>query len=188
MPRAAPGGILARMKLFLGVLALLSPLLAPSGAPAAPPFAGEPTRVTVLGTPHLSGLPPSVEIAFLAPLLDRLAGVKPDFIAVEGLPGEQCDHLRRHATLYPGVAASLERLAAAGLPLGVVTNKARAFSVRLLERLDVAHRFAAVVCGDDGWPKKPAAEIPPGARDVTGWVMSMTAQSGSLGVCRALLR
>jgi phosphoglycolate phosphatase len=44
--------------------------------------------------------------------------------------------------LYPGVAQSLERLAAAELPLGVVTNKARAFSVRLLERLAVAPRFA----------------------------------------------
>ena len=63
------------------------------------------------------------------------------------------------ATLYPGAAESLERLAAAGLPLGVVTNKARAFSVRLLERLAVAPRFAAVVCGDDGWPKKPAADM-----------------------------
>jgi len=63
------------------------------------------------------------------------------------------------ATLYPGVAQSLERLAAAELPLGVVTNKARAFSVRLLERLAVAPRFAAVVCGDDGWPKKPAADM-----------------------------
>ena len=31
--------------------------------------------------------------------------------------------------------------------------------MRLLERLDVAHRFAAVVCGDDGWPKKPAADM-----------------------------
>jgi len=63
------------------------------------------------------------------------------------------------ATLYPGAAASLERLAAVGLPLGVVTNKARAFSVRLLERLGVAHRFGTVVCGDDGWVRKPAADM-----------------------------
>lgn len=63
------------------------------------------------------------------------------------------------APLYPEVAASLARLAAAGLPLGVATNKARAFTERLLDGLGISHRFAAVVCGDDGWPKKPAADM-----------------------------
>jgi phosphoglycolate phosphatase len=62
-------------------------------------------------------------------------------------------------SLYPGVAESLARLAAAGLPLGVVTNKARAFTLRLLDGLAIAPRFAAVVCGDDGWAKKPAADM-----------------------------
>ena len=46
-----------------------------------------------------------------------------------------------------------------GLPLGVVTNKPRAFTLRLLDRLAVAHRFAVVVAGDDGWPRKPAADM-----------------------------
>ena len=45
------------------------------------------------------------------------------------------------------------------MPLGVVTNKARAFTLRLLDRLAVAHRFAVVVAGDDGWPRKPAADM-----------------------------
>lgn len=63
------------------------------------------------------------------------------------------------ASLYPGVFQGLERLAAAGLPLAIVTNKARAFTLPLLENLAIGHRFAAVVCGDDGWPKKPAADM-----------------------------
>jgi len=63
------------------------------------------------------------------------------------------------ATLYPTVGEALERLAAAGVPLGVVTNKSRAFTLRLLDRLAVAHRFAVVVAGDDGWPRKPAADM-----------------------------
>jgi len=67
------------------------------------------------------------------------------------------------AALYPGVGAGLERLAAAGLPLGIVTNKSRAFTVRLLDSLAIGHRFAVVVCGDDGWPKKPAADMLLGA-------------------------
>jgi len=69
------------------------------------------------------------------------------------------DTVATSATLYPSVEDALERLAAAGLPLGVVTNKPRAFTLRLLDRLAVADRFAAVVCGDSGWPKKPAADM-----------------------------
>jgi phosphoglycolate phosphatase len=81
-----------------------------------------------------------------------------------GLATERFEHAYAQAvgttaTLYPGAAASLKRLAAVGLPLGVVTNKARAFSVRLLERLGVAHRFGTIVCGDDGWARKPAADM-----------------------------
>lgn len=71
---------------------------------AAPPIAGEPTRVLVLGSPHLGGLPKSVDLAWLAPLLDRLAAAKPDFIVIEGLSGEECDHLRRFESRYPDVA------------------------------------------------------------------------------------
>lgn len=37
-------------------------------------------------------------------------------------------------------------------------------------------------------PKKPAAAMPPGAREVAGLLISMTAQSGSFGVWRALFR
>ena len=63
------------------------------------------------------------------------------------------------AALYPTVGEGLARLAAAGVPLGVVTNKSRAFTLRLLDRLAVAPRFAVVVAGDDGWPRKPAADM-----------------------------
>ncbi len=91
------------MKPFAGLAALLLALLA-SSAVAAPPFAGEPTRVMVLGTPHLERLPKSVDPKFVGLLLDRLAATKPDFIAIEGLSGEQCDLLRRHPARYPDVA------------------------------------------------------------------------------------
>lgn len=36
--------------------------------------------------------------------------------------------------------------------------------------------------------KKPASATPPGAREVRGWLRSMTAQSGSLATWRALFR
>jgi phosphoglycolate phosphatase len=49
---------------------------------------------------------------------------------------------------YPGVPAALTRLAAAGYLLAVCTNKTEAFSVRLLEGVGLAGRFAAI-CGAD---------------------------------------
>lgn len=49
---------------------------------------------------------------------------------------------------YPGVPAALARLADAGCLLAVCTNKTGAFSVRLLEGLGLAGRFAAI-CGAD---------------------------------------
>ena len=100
------------------------------------------------------GIPSLVERA-----LQRHGAATQAVEAIERFEAAYEETVGTSATLYPGVAESLERLAAAGLPLGVVTNKARAFSVRLLEQLGVAPRFAAVVCGDDGWPKKPAADM-----------------------------
>jgi hypothetical protein len=68
------------------------------------PLAGLPTRVMVLGTPHLSGLPESFDPAHLSLLLDRLAGWKPNRIVVEGLSGQACDLLRRYKAQIPDAA------------------------------------------------------------------------------------
>jgi phosphoglycolate phosphatase len=63
------------------------------------------------------------------------------------------------ASLFPGVSAGLGLLEAHGLPLAVVTNKPRYFTLQLLERLGVARYFACVVAGDDGYEKKPAPDM-----------------------------
>lgn len=57
--------------------------------------------------------------------------------------------------IYPGVVELLERLRGRGLPLAVVTNKAEAFTLPLLERMAIAHYFDAVVSGDTLPVKKP---------------------------------
>ena len=57
--------------------------------------------------------------------------------------------------IYPGVGELLERLRGHGLPLAVVTNKAEAFTLPLLERMAIAHYFDAVVSGDTLPEKKP---------------------------------
>ena len=68
-------------------------------------------------------------------------------------------HYRRlngaHSTVYPGVEAGLDRLAASGLKLACLTNKPGAFAVELLERKSLARHFALVFGGDAFSRQKP---------------------------------
>ncbi|MCB1607903.1 MAG: hypothetical protein KDI71_13095 [Xanthomonadales bacterium] len=64
------------------------------------PSKGEPNRVLVLGSPHLSGLPDSFQAAMLEPLLQRLAEWQPTIITTENLSGLQCDALTRQPQRY----------------------------------------------------------------------------------------
>ncbi len=57
--------------------------------------------------------------------------------------------------VYPDVPETLERLAAQGKRLAVVTNKATEFTLPLLQRLGLAPYFSTVVCGDTLPVKKP---------------------------------
>ena len=57
--------------------------------------------------------------------------------------------------LYPSVAETLARMAAAGLGLGVCTNKPQAAAVRTLSALGIADRFAVLVGGDRTRFRKP---------------------------------
>ncbi len=89
-------------------------------------------------------------------------------LALQGAESRVLDHaverFERHyaklvateACLYPGVASGIELLCARGRKLGVVTNKPRFFTEKLLEHADVASFFTAVVTGDDGIRRKPA--------------------------------
>lgn len=83
-------------------------------------FAGPPTEILVLGSPHLSGMPANYNNAQLAPLLDALAALRPGLIAIEAVDGPQCEYLKRYEPLHPGAAKSYcldtaDALAATGL-------------------------------------------------------------------------
>jgi phosphoglycolate phosphatase len=65
----------------------------------------------------------------------------------------------RVATAYPGVIAGLEAMRAAGLKLGVCTNKSAAFTRPLLERTGLAGYFSVVVNGDTLPRKKPEPDM-----------------------------
>lgn len=63
------------------------------------------------------------------------------------------------AQLFPGVMPGLRRFAEAGMPMSVVTNKPRLFTELLLDRLEVAEFFKAVIAGDDGIRRKPHRDM-----------------------------
>ena len=79
--------------------------------------------------------------------------------AVERFEAHYAQTIATEAALYPGVIEGLRRMKAAGLPLAVVTNKPRFFTLQLLERAQVLEQFAAVVTGDDGIRRKPEADM-----------------------------
>jgi phosphoglycolate phosphatase len=71
--------------------------------------------------------------------IDRMFG---DFIAY------YADHVADRSRPFPGVEVALDTLAGRGCAFAVCTNKLEWLSVRLLEALGLAGRFAAI-CGQD---------------------------------------
>ena len=63
------------------------------------------------------------------------------------------------SALYPGALEGMRRLKAAGITMGVVTNKPRLFTQRLLDDAGATPFLAAVVAGDDGYTRKPAPDM-----------------------------
>jgi len=61
----------------------------------------------------------------------------------------------RHAQLYPGVEAALERWSQQRIPLAVVTNKPLMFTKVLLKSLNLSRYFHFVIGGDSLPLKKP---------------------------------
>ena len=57
--------------------------------------------------------------------------------------------------LYDGVIEGLEYLKSKAYRLGCVTNKARSFTMPLLEQIGIRSYFEIAVCGDDTPRKKP---------------------------------
>lgn len=59
------------------------------------------------------------------------------------------------STLYPQVKETLTALAAAGIPLGLITNKPTPFVAPLLTSLGLDGLFSQIIGGDDVVQKKP---------------------------------
>ncbi len=79
----------------------------------------------------------------------------PPTVALEVFKKHYHESNGRHATVYPGVVAGLEQLAARGLQLACITNKAETFTTPLLERSGLRPHFQVVVAGDTLPRQKP---------------------------------
>src|SRR5690606_31168088 len=103
-----------------------------------------------------------------AELLIRRALCRGDETAAQALPAADVQPARalfdqaylqalHQATgAYPGVAEFLQRLQQAGVPMVLITNKPRLFTLPLLESLGWLELFALVLCADDLAEKKPS--------------------------------
>ncbi|MBN8528776.1 MAG: HAD-IA family hydrolase [Caulobacterales bacterium] len=89
-----------------------------------------------------------------------LAGAPPeqanDPALYDAFIADYIDHIADHSQPFEGCIETLDRLAARGATLVVVTNKRSDLSELLLDRLDLTRRFAAVVGPDRVSAKKPS--------------------------------
>jgi 2-haloalkanoic acid dehalogenase type II len=97
---------------------------------------------------HSGGIQAGVRLA----MVHTLAGeFRPLAELVEAAGGEVPDVMAP----FPDVQAGLDRLAAAGHRLAVLTNSARATGERHLTRANLRERFEAVIGADDAGTYKP---------------------------------
>jgi phosphoglycolate phosphatase len=106
---------------------------------------------------------------------DELARLTTDFIA------HYADHIADESRPFPGVVDALDELAAAGFRLAVCTNKLEWLSRRLLDRLDLTSRFAAICGADTFGVAKPDPVILRQTVAAAGGAMAATIMVGDAG-------
>ena len=88
---------------------------------------------------------------------------KLDTAGVDGLVKDFVEHYAAHiadrSRAFPGLEAALDQLAAGGCRFAVCTNKLQWLSVRLLDALGLANRFAAICGADTFGLQKPHPDL-----------------------------
>jgi hypothetical protein len=135
--------------------------------------AGHPAQVLVLGTAHLSELPPRTDPQIFQQLLDRLSRFKPQIITVEGLSGEDCETLQHFKAehgadtweTYCWDTSDIEKTTGLSVPAAVAevdrTLSARASSPTPAQRRHLAMLFIAANDRSSAmvqWLRLPKAE------------------------------
>jgi phosphoglycolate phosphatase len=91
-----------------------------------------------------------VGVAFgVAPGDARFESLRDDFLAL------YASRLLQHTRVFDSVEPVLDALDGAGLPWGIVTNKATRFAEPVVQGLGLHRRAAALVCGDTTPHSKP---------------------------------
>ncbi|MEW5686031.1 MAG: phosphoglycolate phosphatase [Pseudomonadota bacterium] len=88
------------------------------------------------------------------------------------------EHIADESRPFPGCEAALDALAATGAKLAVCTNKRTDLSVALLEKLDLARRFDAIIGADLAPAIKPDARHLQVTVDAVGGDMGRTIMVG----------
>src|SRR5690606_13523752 len=104
-------------------------------------MAGPSTRVLVLATAHLGQDGVALEPVSLDGLLDRLAGFAPQIITIEAMPGDTCDLMARHSTVYGG---------------GTTAYCPDTSAARAATGLDIPAAMASAQAQLDDWPQAPS--------------------------------
>jgi phosphoglycolate phosphatase len=103
-------------------------------------------------------------------LLARAFGTAKDAREMEALldawRGYYVAHPIDHASWMPGARDSLSALASRGVPVALVTNKARIVTEAIVAALGVADRFGAIWAGGDGALKPSAEPVTSTAREL----------------------
>ena len=131
------------------LLAAANAVLAPAGLPlldaiADRPYAGRGGRAMINRSLTIAGRDPTADAemaltdALYQPLLEAYGAA----LAVQ-------------TRLYDGVFDCLDRLVEAGWKIGVCTNKPEGLALRLLDELEVGHRFGAILGADTLPVRKP---------------------------------
>ena len=127
------------------------------------PRSGPPNVAMVVGTPHLSQLPPAFTPDQARPLVDALARFRPQMIGVEDRSGVQCESLRRFPSRYADtVTTYCPDLTAARAATGLDVPAATAEADRLLAAWPAApspaqrRRLTAVFMAGG---EEPSAEV-----------------------------
>lgn len=111
-------------------------------------------------------LPPDVIAGFVgdgvAALVSRAFGLPVGTPEVAERAAQLVEYYSAHPVVHtrwmPGALDAMDAVDGAGLPMAIVTNKARAVTLRVLDALGAAGRFACVVAGGDA-PLKPRPDM-----------------------------
>ena len=99
----------------------------------------------------------------------------------EDLIGHYAEHIADASRPFDGLEAALDDLAAAGHRLAVCTNKLEWLSKRLLDRLNLSPRFAAICGADTFGVSKPDPAILRQTVERAGGELSATIMVGDAG-------